>query len=198
MKALARALPGALVAVALGLAAAPQAAHAQLGWTATFGPEATGATGSGGALILLNTSTNLLSIKSWWSGLSGNTTVAHIHCCTAVPGAGTIGVAVTPTTLPGFPAGTTSGQYQANIDLNLSGSFTTAFRNNFGGGTQAGAIAALVNGMNAGTAYFNIHTNNYPSGEIRGFTTVVPEPSTYALMAGGLAGLALVRRRRRR
>ena len=39
--------------------------------------------------------------RASFSGLSGTTTVAHIHCCTASPGTGTIGVAVTPVTLPG-------------------------------------------------------------------------------------------------
>jgi hypothetical protein len=39
-------------------------------------------------------------------------------------------------------------------------------------------------------------TANDPGDHIR-VLTVVPEPSTYALLATGLAGLALARRRRR-
>jgi len=36
------------------------------------------------------------------------------------------------------------------------------------GGTAAGAEAALVGGLAAGQAYFNIHTSPFPGGEIRG------------------------------
>ncbi|MCH8805516.1 MAG: CHRD domain-containing protein [Planctomycetes bacterium] len=46
----------------------------------------------------------------------------------------------------------------------------------------------LLNGL----WYVNIHTTNFPGGEIRG--QVVPEPSTLAMM--GLAAVAVLRRRR--
>jgi hypothetical protein len=54
-----------------------------------------------------------------------------------------------------------------------------------------------ANVLLAGNGYFNIHTSRNPGGEIRGQINVVPEPSTYLLMATGLGGLMLVARRRR-
>ena len=64
------------------------------------------------------------------------------------------------------------------------------------GGTVATALNALLAGLDAGEAYLNIHTTSFPTGEIRGFLAPVPEPETYALMLGGLAVLATLRRRR--
>ncbi|OYW28321.1 MAG: hypothetical protein B7Z51_08260, partial [Methyloversatilis sp. 12-65-5] len=40
-----------------------------------------------------------------------------------------------------------------------------------------------------GKAYLNLHSSEFPGGEIRGFLAPVPEPETYALM---LAGLGLI------
>ncbi|MFN3168418.1 MAG: CHRD domain-containing protein [Phycisphaeraceae bacterium] len=48
----------------------------------------------------------------------------------------------------------------------------------------------------AGNWYVNIHTTNYPGGEIRGqVNAVIPEPGSLALL--GLGGLLVARRRRR-
>ena len=185
-----------LAAVTLWGAALSVAQASLITYEATLGPEALGATGTGSVELVFNTVTNMLDIDADWTGLSGTTTVAHIHCCTASPFSGTIGVAVTPGTLPGFPVGVTSGSYNAQINLDLTSSFTTNFITNFGAGTVAGARNALLAGLDAGSAYFNIHTSVFPGGEIRGFPQPTPAPATLTLVALGIAGIGWSRRRR--
>lgn len=150
-----------------------------------LGPEAAGATGTGFVSLTFDTTAHTLGVQVNWSGLSGTTTVAHVHCCTALPRAGTVAVAVTPGTLPGFPVGLSAGSYSALIDLTQSTSYTPGFRNNFGGGTVAGSEAALLAGLFAGQAYFNVHSNIFPGGEIRAFPAAVPEPATWAMLIAG-------------
>ncbi len=156
-------------------------------WYANLSPEVQGATGSGFGTFSINGS--ILTIDVDWTGLSGSTTVAHIHCCTADPNMGTVGVAVTPGTLPLFPVGVTSGNYSAMIDLDLATSFTAGFVTNFAGGQLTLAQESLVAGFNSGRAYLNIHSSNFGGGEIRGFITQVPEPSTWMLTMLGVAML---------
>jgi hypothetical protein len=161
-----------------------------------LGPEAAGATGNGAVLVDFDVGAQTLSLDSIWFGLSGTTTVAHIHCCTATPGTGTVGVAVTPGTLPGFPTGVTFGSYSVTLDLTQASTFTTGFLAGPGGGTVAGASAALLAGLNAGSAYFNVHSTAFPAGEIRGFLQPVPEPATWGMLALGCLAVGAAARRR--
>jgi len=99
---------------------------------------------TGLAVVIYDSVAHTLSISAQWENLVEPTTVAHIHCCTEEPFTGAVGVAVTPGTLPGFPAGVTAGSYLGLVDLTSSASYTATFFADFGGGTSAGAEAALI------------------------------------------------------
>lgn len=165
----------ALVAAAVLLAAAPAQAATAV-YSGTFVPEGGGGrTGTGTLTMQYDDVGHTLAINATFSGLSGTTSTAHIHCCTPTPATGTAGVALaTGGILPGFPLGVQAGSYVQTIDLtltsNYSGGFVTA-----SGGTAAGAELALINALTAQAAYFNIHSSTFGGGEIRTFVTVVPD-----------------------
>lgn len=183
--------------LAAALLLAVSGAQAQTySFAAGLGPEVSGAQGDGAVLVAFDVGAQTLTLDTVWFGLSGTTTVAHIHCCTATPGAGTVGVAVTPGTLPGFPTGVTFGSYNVTLDLTSPSTYTAGFLAGAGGGTVAGASAALLAGLNAGSAYFNVHSSAFPAGEIRGFLQPVPEPATWGMLALGCLAVGAAARRR--
>lgn len=107
---------------------------------------------------------NTLSFNLMFSGLLGNTTAAHFHHAPpGVAGPVTIGSA-------GFPLGVTSGVYGNTYVLTP---------------TQESQLMA-------GNWYYNVHTNVFPGGELRGQITLVPSPASLALL--GLGGLLAARR----
>lgn len=152
--------------------------------------------GVGTVLVTYDDVTHLMRIQGAFSGLTGNTTAAHIHAATAVAGTGTAGVATQTPSFVGFPLGGTSGSFDLTLDLGLASSFSTAFVT-ANGATVAMAEAALMAAINSGKAYFNIHTSTFGGGEIRGFLapTVPDGGMTAALLSFAVVGLAAVRRR---
>jgi hypothetical protein len=156
--------------------------------------------GTGTAIVTLDTIAQTLTVQEAFSGLLTGTTASHIHCCLPspfMPGVNEI-VATQVPFFPGFPLGVTSGTYgPMTFDLTNMNSYNPAFITAHGG-TVAGAEAALETALVMGETYINIHTTGNPGGEIRGFLAAVPEPSTWAMMLIGFAGLGFAFRRSRR
>lgn len=107
----------------------------------------------------LNPSTNILSWTMTFSGLTTNSTASHIHA--QAPTTTTAGVVLNFATFAGstIALGATSGTASGNITLTSSTTPTTGL-------TISGD--SLLKAINAGQAYVNVHTSQYPAGEIRG------------------------------
>ena len=163
---------------------------ASLSGAAEFQPNAS--PGTGFATVQLDTVAHTLKVDVTFSDLIGTTTASHIHAPTALPGTGTAAVATETPTFAGFPLIVTSGTYSHTFDTTLTSTWNAPFVT-ASGGTALGAEAALAADLQAGTAYLNIHTTEFPGGEIRGF--LVPEPSIVTLI--GAAAIGFLARRPR-
>jgi hypothetical protein len=187
-----------LIGLALVVAGASATEAATLVFTADLaGPNEVPpvmTTGTGVATVTFDDVTNILTVQAAFAELTGATTAAHIHCCS--PPGRNAGVATAVPSFPGFPLGVTSGSYSQSFNLALASSFNPAFVT-ANGGTVDTARAAFVTGLQGGLTYFNIHTNRFPGGEVRGqLVSAVPEPGTWAMMLFGFSVVGYALRRR--
>jgi hypothetical protein len=126
---------------------------------------ANGSSGTGLVFLFVDDTTRSFHLTGGFGGLSASVTSAHIHG-PADPG---VNAAVM---VPLTPTGGTLGTLSAN------GVFTLE----------------QFEFLQSGLAYVNVHTSSFPGGEIRG-QLAIPEPGTYALIAGlGLCAFASYRR----
>ncbi|HTQ76320.1 MAG TPA: CHRD domain-containing protein [Burkholderiales bacterium] len=168
-------LPAIACAIALGAAPA-QADRGHDRFSAKFsGFEEVGALGAGqtGAILSAGTATldldldrnsQVLTYTLDFSGLGSNVTQSHIHFGKRHVGGGIMvffcsNLANPPAGTPACPAngGTVSGTITPASVIGPTAQ-----------GVTPGNFDALVEALDSETAYGNIHTTNFPAGEIRG------------------------------
>lgn len=175
-----------IAALALVAGATVTAAHAQpIVLSAVLSPlqEVPPVTspGSGTATLTIDPDTLAWTLDISYGGMTSGMTVAHIHRAPA----GSNGPVIIG--LDGIPL--SGGRPSWNLLPVGANAFSS-------GGPVAAPFAfpaaELANLLN-GNTYINIHTGQFPGGELRG--QLVPAPAAAGLL--GLAGLAAARRRRR-
>lgn len=192
----------------LALAAAAAFAPAAFAETTTYRSTMSGPSevppnnspGYGVAEIIIDDVAHTMTMMIPFNDLLGGTAMAHIHCCVATPldPMGLASPATETPTLPGFPLGVHSGVYNVTMNLLDPATYSTAFLT-ANGGSAAAAETAFLAGVSGYMSYLNIHTDLYPTGEIRGYlVNVIPEPSQWMMLTLGLAGVGFATRRMRR
>jgi hypothetical protein len=140
----------------------------------------TGGGRSGSGVLNLSLSGTTMTVNGSFSGLSANSTLAHIH------GPAAVGVNANPVynfgTLGLITLGGMSGTMSGTFSLAPVGTYT---------------VAQQLSDLNSSLWYFNIHSATFGGGEIRGQITPVPEPSTLGLIGLGVGGFVLSLRQRR-
>ena len=168
-----RAAFGASIGLAALVLAAPLYAATLFTTTLTGAKERptpvnTAATGTSN--LLLNDSETQIQLTLSWQNLTSNAILAHIHGPADANGVASPVIDLT-SLLPAVP--------------NTSGSLTM-------NPATFNVTPTQVAQLKAGLWYINLHSVNFPNGEIRG--QFVPEPGTALLLAAGLGGIAWVGR----
>ncbi len=135
--------------------------------------------GSGGEIgtgVTFDDQTRNLTLNFGWgtgngfANLTGNASAGHIHGPTASGGTAaftqTAGVKYGLDSLAGWNSNAANGGFSGTVNI------------------LATDVAALLNGQ----FYVNVHTAANGSGEIRGFLTAVPEPSSFAMICLAVSG----------
>jgi hypothetical protein len=193
-----KAMTWVLAALVCGLMAVPAGAVTLTFVTSLDGasedpPNASPATGSG--RVTIDTLAKTMQVFFEFADLMQGLTAAHIHGPTVVAGAGNAPVMTQTPTFPDSPLGLTSGSYDQTFDMTLATSYNPNFINPLGGDPEV-AFEALIAAIVAGKAYLNLHSSEFPPGEIRGFLAPIPLPGAAWLMLAGGAALAAAGRRR--
>ena len=110
-------------------------------------------TGTGFSRVTIDLVAHTLHVQVSFADLLGTTTAAHIHAATAVPGAGTTGVATQLPLFTDFPVGVTGGSYDFTFDTSMASTFNPSYVAD-NGGDAAGAESALAASMAAGDRVF--------------------------------------------
>jgi len=185
-----------LLAVPAALLLSQGQAKALLIYNAILAPEVSGAMGSGTAVLSIDEVANLMNIEVDFLGLSGNSTIAHIHGPAAVPLIGTASVITTTPSFANFPNGVKSGTYSNILDLLASTTYRAGFIT-ANGNTITGARDAFLTALNGQKAYFNVHSTTFTGGEIRGFFQKQQVPAPLPVLGAG-AAMAWSRKLRKR
>jgi hypothetical protein len=151
--------------------------------------------GNGKVRLSVDTDARTMQIDATFADLIGTTTAAHIHGPTALPGEENAGVMTQTPSFFLFPADVTAGSFSQFLDMTQAVTWNPAFVTAQGG--IAAAEAAFLGALADGKAYFNIHTTEFVSGEIRGFLAPVPLPAGAVLVLTGLAALGALGASRR-
>jgi hypothetical protein len=171
-------------------------------------------TATGSALVTLDDTLFTVTTDVTWSGLSGPADRAHLHFAPvgvsrsfADPDTWFFHEVIDDPTVPCFASVCAPATGTSHDVLQL------AVDNGYGAGIALGlfadpsadpssfidSFANLILALNLGDIYIDMHTELYPSGEIRGQLGVaaVPEPSTWAMLIVGFAGVGFMAYRRK-
>lgn len=121
--------------------------------------------GTGQFSATVNSSGTTISYTLSYSGLGSAVSAAHIHFGQRAVAGGILAFLCGGGSKPSCPAsGTVSGTIVASDIQAIPAQ-----------GIGAGDLAGALKAMRAGVAYVNVHSANFPGGEIRGQITVVQD-----------------------